>query len=225
MTQTWSDLLFAHWPAPYETLRAHVPQGLLLDTWEGDAWLGIVPFHLGNLAPRSAPSGWGLSFTELNVRTYVTIGGKPGVWFFSLDAANILAVLGARLTYHLPYFWAKMAIQYEGDWLRYTSRRRHPGAPEAEFAGRYRPIGPVAFGLPGSIEHWLTERYCLYSTDREGELYRGEILHPPWPLQPAEAEIEVNTMADPFGIELNGPPVLHFARRLDMVAWPPIRVA
>lgn len=224
MSQTWSNLLFAHWPVSHDALRAHIPPGLALDSWEGNAWVGIVPFHLGTLAPRIAPSGWGLSFAELNVRTYVTAGGKPGVWFFSLDATNILAVLGARATYHLPYFWAKMAIHHEGDWIRYSSRRRHPGAPEAEFVGRYRPTAPVVLGQPGSIEHWLTERYCLYSTDRQGKLYRGEILHPPWLLQPAEVDIALNTMARPLGIELPGAPLLHFSRRLDMKAWQPERL-
>lgn len=223
MTQTWTDLLFAHWPVPPAALRTLLPTGLALDTVDGEAWVGVIPFAIPRLAPRGAPQRLALAFPELNVRTYVTAEGKPGVWFFSLDAASVWAVLMARATYHLPYFWARMGVREHEGWIEYRSRRRHPGAP-AVFAGRYRPIGPVFHSVSGSLEDWLTARYCLYATDRAGRLYRGEINHPPWPLQPAEAEVATNTMAAVHGIDLAGPPLLHFARRLDMVAWWPQRV-
>jgi uncharacterized protein YqjF (DUF2071 family) len=224
MTQTWTDLLFAHWRVPDAALRPLLPAGLTLDTFAGEAWVGVIPFAIPRLAPRGVPQRLGLSFPELNVRTYVTAEGKPGVWFFSLDAASVWAVIMARATYHLPYFWARMRQREHEGWIEYRSRRRHPGAPAAVFAGRYRPTGPVFHSVPGSLEDWLTARYCLYAADRAGRLFRGEINHPPWPLQPAEAEITTNSMAAAHGIALAGEPLLHFARRVDMVAWWPERV-
>lgn len=224
MTQTWRDLLFAHWPVAPGTLRPLVPNSLELDLFAGEAWVGVVPFRISHLALRGAPRRAGLAFPELNVRTYVVAEGKPGVWFFSLDAASLLAVVMARLTYHLPYYWARMRLDHDADAVAYVSRRRRPGAPPAEFAGRYWPTGPVYASTPGSLEHWLTARYCLYAANRAGRLFRGEINHPPWPLQPAEAVIEANTMAAAHGIALAGQPLLHFARRIDMVAWWPERV-
>jgi uncharacterized protein len=220
VAQTWSDLLFAHWPVPAAQLRAMLPPGLALDTYDGEAWVGVVPFHLRRLAPRGAPDRLGLSFLELNVRTYVTQGDKPGVWFFSLDAASLPAVIGARATFHLPYFWARMRAWDDAGWIAYASKRRHPRAPAAEFVGRYRPVGPVSMATPGSLEHWLTARYCLYAATRVGGILRGEIDHPPWPLQAAEAEISVNTMAAPIGIMVSGPPLLHFSRNLEITTWP-----
>jgi uncharacterized protein len=225
MTQTWTELLFAHWPVSPALLRPFVPPGLELDIYVGEAWVGVIPFCIPRLAPRGAPRRIGLAFPELNVRTYVTAGGKPGIWFFSLDAASVLAVIGARAAYHLPYFWARMRMREDAGAIDYTSRRRHPGAPEAEFAGRYRPTGPVFVSTPGSLDYWLTARYCLYAADRAGRPFRGEINHPPWPLQPANALIAANTMAAAHGIELSGPPLLHFSRRVDMVAWWPERVS
>lgn len=225
MTQTWRDLLFAHWPVSPAALRPLVPAGLQLDLFSGEAWVGVVPFRIAPLAPRGAPRRLGIAFPELNVRTYVTAEGKPGIWFFSLDAASLLAVVMARLTYHLPYYWARMRLDNDAGAVDYASRRRHPGAPPADFKGRYWPTGPVSTSTPGSLEHWLTARYCLYAANRAGRLFRGEINHPPWPLQPAEAVIETNTMTAAHGIEIADPPLLHFARRIDMVAWWPERVA
>ena len=139
------------------------------------AWSSIV-----------SPARRGIAFPELNARTYVTAEGKPGIWFFSLDAASLLAVVMARLIYHLPDYWARMRLDNDASAVDYASQRRHPGAPAAEFTGRYEPTGPVYTGTPGSLAHWLTARYCLYAANRAGLLFRGEINHPPWPLQPAE---------------------------------------
>ena len=224
MTQTWQDLLFAHWPVAPAALRPFVPGGLELDIYAGDAWVGVVPFRISRLAPVAAPRRLVLAFPEPNVRTYVTAEGKPGVWFFSLDAASPLAVAAARATYFLPYYWARMRVEDDAGSIDYASRRRHAGAAAAEFAGRYRPTGPVSTSAPGSLEHWLTARHCLYAASRTGRLFRGEINHPPWPLQPAEATIATNTMAAAHGIAIAGHPLLHFARRIDVVAWPLARV-
>ena len=224
IAQTWRDLLFAHWPVAPGVLRPLVPAGLAIDTYEGSAWVGVVPFHLRRIAPRGAPEWLALAFPELNLRTYVTAGGKPGVWFFSLDAASLLAVIGARATFHLPYYWARMRIGDEEEWIAFASRRRHPGGSRARFIARYRPTGPVFQAAPGSLEDWLTARYCLYAANRAGRLYRGEINHAPWPLQDAALEVRVNTLAAAHGIALTGAPLLHFARQLDMVTWGPERI-
>jgi uncharacterized protein YqjF (DUF2071 family) len=219
MTQTWQGLLFAHWPVSPSVLRPLVPAGLELDCFAGEAWVGVIPFRISHLAPRWAPRRLGLAFPELNARTYVTAEGKPGVWFFSLDAGSILAVIGARVAYHLPYYWARMQMVNGAGAIAYASQRRHPGSPPAAFEGRYWPTGPVYESAPGSLEHWLTARFCLYTADRAGRLFRGEINHHPWPLQSAGADIGTNTMAAAHSIELAGQPLLHFARRIDMVAW------
>jgi uncharacterized protein YqjF (DUF2071 family) len=222
MRQTWQDLLFAHWPMPAEALRGRIPAPLTLDTFEGRAWLGIVPFRMADVRPRGLPPiPTARTFPELNVRTYVTCDGKPGVWFFSLDAASRLAVRTARLAFHLPYFDANMRAETSADGrVAYRSRRVHAGAPPCELVASYAPTGPVFTARAGSLEEWLTARYCLYSSDRAGHLYRGEIQHVPWPLQPANAVIERNTLASLQGLSLPEVlPLLHFARTLDMICW------
>jgi hypothetical protein len=226
MAQTWHDLLFAHWPVPPAALARLVPPGLALDPFDGAAWVGVVPFRMTGIHLRGLPPLPGVAaLPEINVRTYVTVGGKPGVWFFSLDAGSALAVAAARRWFHLPYYRARFSIGPGRDGIRYTSRRIHRGAPPAEFSARYGPIGDVALARPGTLDHWLTERYCLYAVDARGRLSRGEINHAPWPLQPADAAIERNTMAAAAGIELPPrAPLLHFARRLDVRIWPPRRV-
>jgi uncharacterized protein len=218
MTQTWHDLLFAHWPVHAEALREHVPPGFEIDRFDGQAWIAVVPFHMTNVAPRGVPAlPWISAFPELNVRTYVRVNGRPGVYFFSLDASNPVAVGVARGLVHLPYFTATMSVEHKAGWIEYRSSRA-TGA--AEFAGRYRPVGPVQPPRAGTLEHFLTERYCLFTVDKSFHAFSLDIHHPPWPLQPAEAEITVNTMADAAGIRLPSmAPLLHFSKRQDMVAW------
>ena len=217
--QTWLDLLFAHWSLPIDALRPAVPAKLPLDTFGDRAWLGITPFEVIGLRLRGTPPVPGLSrFPETNVRTYTTIDGKPGIYFLSLDAASRLAVAGARATYRLPYHRANMAIERSGEEIRYRTRRVEP---EAELVARYRPDGPVFHAQRGTLEYFLTERYCLYVLDRSQSILRADIHHPPWPLQPAVAEVERNTMTAAYGIELAGEPLLHFAARQDVVIWPP----
>jgi uncharacterized protein len=226
LTQRWHDLLFAHWPVPVEQLREVAPRSLPLDTFDGLAYVGVVPFRMSNVTARFLPAlPWLSAFPELNVRTYATIDGKPGVYFFSLDAGNLAAVIAARRTFHLPYFHARMSIEHEGDYLRYRSERIHPNAPPADLQGRYGPTGAVFEATPGTLEYFLTERYCLYAVGRSGAVYRAEIAHRPWSLQPAEAEFPVNTMTWWLGLELPvEAPLLHFARFQEMVAWPPERL-
>ena len=225
MAQTWHDLLFAHWQVKAAPLRPLVPAPLQIDTFEGRAWLAVVPFRMTGVRLRGTPSlPWLSAFPELNVRTYVTCGGKPGVWFFSLDAANSLAVAIARAWFHLPYFRARMSCAEHEGWIHYASERTHGRAPAALLEGRYRPVGDVFSPQPGTLEHFLTERYCLYSTNARAQIIRGEIHHPPWPLQPAEAEFARNSMTQSLGIALTPHPLLHFARRQDVLVWPPRKI-
>ena len=191
-------------------------------TFDGQAWLGIVPFHMTNVAPRGVPPiPFVSAFLELNVRTYVTLHGKPGVYFFSLDASSTLAVAAARALFHLPYFAATMSVDEQRGQFVYTSSRQTRMDRAGEFAATYRPIGSVQRPQPGSLEYFLAERYCLYTLDRAFRAKRLEIHHPPWPLQVAEATVAVNTMADAAGIRLPSiEPLLHFVRRQDVVAWP-----
>jgi uncharacterized protein len=221
LAMQWHDLLFMHWPVPPAVLRPSIPPVLALETFEGAAWLGVIPFRMAGTRPRRVPPlPWLSAFLELNVRTYVTVEGKPGVWFFSLDASNPLAVRGARYLFHLPYYDAAMVAESSSGVVQYTSTRTHRGAPGAAFAGRYRPSGPVSYAAVDSLAYWLTERYCLYAADRRGRVWRGNIHHARWPLQPAEADIARNTMTDPLQLRLPPrEPLLHFAQRLDVVAW------
>ena len=176
-----------------------------------------------DVAPRFLPAVPGLgAFPELNVRTYVRRGKRRGVWFLSLDADSRFAVEGARSAFHLPYFRARMASVTEAGWVEYRSERVDRRGPAARFEGRYRPIGPVEPAAPGSLAAFLTDRRGLYAAAADGALSWTAIRHDPWPLQPAEAEIRITTMAAAHGIELPAvAPLLHFAKRLDVVAWWP----
>ncbi|MGH9160415.1 MAG: YqjF family protein [Vicinamibacteraceae bacterium] len=225
MRQTWHDLLFAHWAVDPARLAGLIPPSLELDLFDRRAWLGVVPFRMTNVAPRGLPAlPWLSSFPELNVRTYVRLAGKPGVYFFTLDAGNRLAVRMARALFRLPYHWASMHVEPRGDAIHYVSQRHRD--PAARLVATYSPVGPAFHAREGSLEYFLTERYCLYTIDAKGDTFTVEIHHPPWSLQPAAAEIFVNTMADVIGLEL-GPsadavaraPILHFAKRQDMVSW------
>ncbi len=217
----WHDLLFMHWPVAVSDLEPHIPNELDVDTFEGQAWIGVVPFRMSAVAPRSVPScPWLSSFPEVNVRTYVRDGDKGGVWFFSLDATNPIAVRVARRFFHLKYMDARMSLREDEGWYHYLSRRTHRDEPTAELDLRYRPIGKPMFAEPGSLEFWLTARYCLYTVDRHGQTLRGEIDHPPWPLQQAEATVARNSML--ASLELTrfaDEPHLLFAKDIAVKAW------
>ena len=208
-------------------LREQIPGALAIDTFDGDAWIGIVPFSMTGVRLRGTPAlPWLSAFPELNVRTYVTAEDKPGVWFFSLDAGNALAVAAARMAFHLPYFRARMNCEPNDGWIMYRSERTHRGAPEASLLAKYRPIGEMFRAPLGTLERFLTERYCLYAADSRRRVFRGEIHHPAWALQLAEGQFSRNTMTDAAGVRLaSREPLLHFARRQDMVAWGPKRIA
>jgi uncharacterized protein YqjF (DUF2071 family) len=221
--------LFAHWPVPAADLRPFVPPALTVQEYDGTSWVGLVPFRMDNVMVRGMPNLPGLSaFPEMNLRLYVELDGKPGVWFISLDADNRPAVWGARWLFNLPYFAAAMTVRREGERVAYASVRRGAG-PRVAFAGTYGPASTApAPSRPGSLEHFLTERYCLYSQLRDGRIQRLEIHHLPWPLQTAAADITENTVLSAQGIDrllgagpTASPPLLHFAHRLDVLFWAP----
>jgi hypothetical protein len=193
-------------------LHALVPDAVDLDTFDGSAWLGITPFRLNGFRVRGMlPLPVLSSFLEINVRTYATVDGKPGIWFFSLDAESAFAVEAAKRAYKLPYHRARMSAERRGAWVDYRSNRNG-----ATFDASYQPAGEAEPPAEGTLEYFLTERYCLY-TLHEGEVRRADIHHPPWQLQPAEAELRENTMSP---VKLDGEPLLHYSERQDVVIWP-----
>ena len=220
MRQRWNDLLFAHWPVPAAAVERTLLEGLTADTFDGSAWLGVVPFAMDRIQLHGLPAVPGArAFPELNLRTYVRERGtnRTGVYFYSLDAGNPLAVAVARTVFHLPYFWAAMGLSYgERHEVRYRSERllsRH----KARFRARYRGLGAMA---QGGVEHFLTARYALYTAGGKGELLRGDIHHMPWPLERAEAEFEVNELPQAHGFTLpDTAPVLHYSRELMVYVW------
>ena len=226
MAQNWHDLFFAHWPVLADVMRKLLPEALELELYDGQAWISIVPFTMSGVRLRGTPAlPWLSAFPELNVRTYVTAGGKPGVWFFSLDAANPVAVEMARLWFHLPYFHARMNSKAGSGGIVYSSRRgdRRGGRETLEVS--YNAQGPPFEAERGTLEYFLTERYCLYARKPDGELLRSEIHHVPWKLQEARATLMANTMLKNLRVAIAGPPVvLHYSKLQEVIAWAPKRI-
>jgi uncharacterized protein YqjF (DUF2071 family) len=226
MYQSWDKLLFMHWPMPVEALRPLVPDLLTIDTFEGTAWMGVTPFTMWGIRPVFSPSLPALSRShELNVRTYVYLDGIPGVWFLSLDANNPLAVLGARLAFHLPYFTANMSLERRDQTIYFASRRTQVRAPRAEFEAVWTVGERLGQAEPGSLDFFLTERYCLYST-RSGRLYRARIFHRPWSLRTARLLSFRSTMIESQGLPSpSSEPLLHQqGEPLRVRVWPQVRV-
>jgi len=218
---SWLDLAFLHYRISAESLRPHLPTGLFPDTFDGTAWIGIVPFRMVNVRPRWLPATLVLSsFPEINVRTYVIAGGKPGVWFFSLDAASRPTVFAGRQFFDLPYHFARMQLRRTEDGFDFSSRRTRANVA---FRGRYRPIGATFRAPPSSFEHWATERYCLYAHSPRRGLRRLEVHHPPWPLQRAEVEIHQCTLFNTFGLPVNSsaPDACHLSTGVPVVSFSP----
>jgi len=217
---TWNDLLFIHWPLKPAAVRDKVPPQLELDLWEGEAWVAVTPFWMSGVGLRWLPPI--PPFPEMNFRTYVVRHGRPGVFFFSLDATSRQAIWAARTFFHLPYYLSQMSASAPENGLHYSSRRVGGSRP-AEFEARCRPRSEPRSWAKGGLERFLTERYCLYAVDG-ARLWRTEIHHLPWPLQVAEAEILANTVAHSQGIQLPATtPLLHFAKKLDVAVWWPVQ--
>jgi uncharacterized protein YqjF (DUF2071 family) len=217
MEQGWYRLLFAHWSLPVSQLRVLLPDELEIDTFHGDAWVSLTPFEV-RVRPRGLFSlGKLWSFPELNCRTYVRYEGIPGIYFFSLDAGSLLAVLGARTLYRLPYFYSKMQVDVVNSEIHYRCDRK---LSSTSFYARYKPISTPSRAIPGTLEDWLVERYCLYAVSGERVL-RGEIHHLPWDLQEVQAEVYQNTLTT-AGLSLSGTPTfVQYAERQEVLIWPP----
>ena len=222
MYQSWDRLLFLHWPISVELLRPLIPERLGIDTFEGTAWIGITPFTMWGIRPVLFPAIPILSTShELNVRTYVYLNGVPGVWFLSLEASNLLAVVGARLAFHLPYFQARMRLEEKGETLHFTSHRIHIGAPPADFEAIWTGGEALPQAPSGSLEFFLIERYCLYAAHGD-RLYRARIFHAPWPLRRATLFSYASTIMASHGLPASsGEPLLHYqAAPLHVEIWP-----
>jgi uncharacterized protein YqjF (DUF2071 family) len=214
MRQEWNDLAFLHWEIAPQEIRPHLPPGVELDLYGGSAWIGVVPFDMRGVTRRGFPAPrWLSDFPEINVRTYVTMHGKPGVWFFSLDVPSRLAVWGARTFYHLPYFHAKMEVNREGESVCYAHRRG-----DLVFRAVYHPLEKID-ATSDSFETWASERYCLYTADRKGRVYRAQVHHPRWPLHRAEIDVSENNLLRGWRTGSMHPSVV-FSRHLPVVVWP-----
>ncbi|NEU30794.1 DUF2071 domain-containing protein [bacterium LRH843] len=221
MTQTWNDVLFIHFQVDPDELRDKVPKQLTIDTYNGMARISLVAFNVTNFRGRLLPPiPFAHSFPELNVRTYVTVNGKPSVYFFSLDAWHRLAVLGARTFFHLPYFYARQTFEKVGDTFRFSSKRESVKGAEVECLVSYRPISTPFSYEKGSLDYWLTERYRLYTAYKH-YLYYVDIHHTKWVLQRAEATIEKNTAISSCNLTIaKEEPLLHYAKQKKALFWP-----
>ena len=217
MRQKWRELLFLHWEADPVVLQSLLPPGLTVDTFEGKAYIGLVPFTMQDVRPVWAPAvPWLSHFHEVNVRTYVHQGGEnPGVWFFSLDAANPVAVWLARTLWKLPYFTATMHLSIaENGERRYATKRARKPSVGATFL--WRPDGDPQPAAPGTLAHFLCERYLLYA-DNGKTLLRGQVHHAPYPIQRAELRHLEDTLLAEAGVLVGGPPpLIHYATGVDV---------
>lgn len=195
----WRHLLFANWPVDTDVLAAHLPGPFAVEEFDGTGWLTVVPFTNVNTRPRGLPAMVGVSIAELNLRTYVTLDGEPGVYFCSLDADSLLATLGARLTHHLPYYNADVSLDWADGRVRFASHRHQPGDRPARYRATYWPTGEPFTPEPGSRAEYLTERRRLFTRAPDGSIRHTDVDHPPWTLYPAEVAVEENTLFEANG--------------------------
>ena len=224
MLHRWDRITFLHWRYRAADVQARLPPGLQVETFDGSAWVGLVPFFMEVRPPRGPGVPWLLEFPETNVRTYVTgPDGRRGVWFFSLDATRLAAVVAARATYRVPYFWSAMSVDRSGDIMEYQSRRRWPGPTGARTRvqveiGRLRAPSELT-----ELDHYLTARFVLYGT-WGGSLLTGDAEHPPWELHEADARIWEDDLVAAAGLEQpTAPPIVHWSPGTDVRIGFPIR--
>ncbi|RHW40204.1 DUF2071 domain-containing protein [Lysinibacillus yapensis] len=220
MKQTWNDILFAHYPVKKEILEKLVPEQLPLDTYDGVCWVTIVPYFTSAMHLRGMPPVPGMAnFPGFNIRTYVTLNGKPGIYFFSLAAGNWLAAYGAKIAFQLPYFYMNMNYKNVKDFIIFESEKKRG----AQLLCHYKSISSPSLAEKGSLEDWLVERYCLYTVSK-GIVLRADILHHPWLLEKAEAEFHENTLLSSLNIEpASEQPLLHYAKKAEVRIWPIVK--
>jgi len=220
MRQSWNNALFIHYPIAINKLRQLVPEQLQLDTYDGWGWISIVPFKMEKVGIRAIP--FSITFPELNIRTYVTIDNKPGVYFFSLDATNLPVVFLSNMFINLPYLHSQMTIHHDGDYTSFSCIRK---SSDESIACLYHPISEPFTASKGTFDYWVTERYCFYTVNSAGKVNRCNILHKPWPLQHAEAEIRHNSLFSSKSLQFEAiTPILHYSKGVDVRVWPLERV-
>jgi uncharacterized protein YqjF (DUF2071 family) len=225
MHQAWNDFLFMHWAVDADAMRALVPEPLDLHLHDGACYVGIIPFHMTDVRPRGTVNIPGISaFPELNVRTYVSYQGRPGVYFLSLEAHNRLAVETARFTYELPYFKADMHWERKDGTVHYRSERTDRRGPPARWQGRYTPRGDYFYAQPGTLRHWLSERYCLHTVDSDGGVWTTDVHHLPWPMREVDVEIDDNQMGAAHGLALGNDGFATYSPGVDVLVWAPSRM-
>jgi uncharacterized protein len=222
MVHWWDELTFLHWRFEASAVQRLLPPGLTVETFDGTAWVGLVPFFLRVGLPGVPSVPWMSRFAETNVRTYVRgRDGTSGIWFFSLDAARLGAVLVARMTYRLPYFWSEMAIDRQGSTITYSCRRRWPGprgarsAATVEIGERYRPEEL------SELDHFLTARWALFSAPRSG-LHHALASHQPWPLHRGRVVDLDDQLVTAAGLPApEGTPLVHYSPTVEVrIGWP-----
>ena len=217
----WRHVLFANWPVDPDVVESHLPKGLTVDTYDGQAWLSVVPYTNVTVRPSGLPRTAGFRLPELNLRTYVSAGNEPGVYFFSLDADGLLGVVGARLFHHLPYYYARIDLTVSDNHIQFTSRRCHPGARPVDFAVTYSPSGEEFKSDPGSLAEFLTERYRYYTEAPDGSVRYANVHHERWPLYKVDTSISQNTLFQASGFVHPGSDPVHlYSPRVDTVASP-----
>jgi len=227
LAQEWHHVLFLHWPVDSRALRPLVPSLLEIDTRDGCAWVTALPFMMRRLRPRGPPAlPWLSSFPQLNVRTYVTLDGRPGVFLLRVMVGNPMTVAVARRLFHLPYARASLSFREEAEGFVFTCRqtsrdRNGAGERPLDFAARYCPEAHAFHPAPGSLEHWLSERFRYYAAGPEGRVWKGDLDHPAWALRGARVEIVQNLWPAELGIEAGDPPLSHYSRRQTVRAWLP----
>ena len=222
--QSWHDLLFVHWRVPADVCQRLLPARLAVDTWQGSAWIGLVAFHMSGVRPRWFPAIPYVSrFPETNLRTYVrSAGNEPGIWFFSLEAARLPAVLAARAGWQLPYHWARMRVKRQCNRVRYTSRRLlDRGGAGASIVAEVEPAGDPGdmvdtSAAPGTLEEFLIERYVFYNLDRRGQLQQGRVRHRPYPLRAARWSRSTSRSTPPAGWRCRARPSTSFSAQASM---------
>jgi len=215
----WRHLLFENYPVDPEVMDAHLPDGLAPDTFDGSAWLSVVPFTNVDVRPKGLPTQLGVRLPELNLRTYVTRDGVPSVYFFSLDAQGLSSVIGARLFHHLPYFYARIALEWADGRVQFKSRRLHPGSRPAHYEASYWPTGEPFAAPDDPFGEFLVERYRFYTEAQDGSIRYTDVDHEPWTLYPADAEITTSTLLKSHGFaELEVEPVCYYSPGLDVSA-------
>ena len=218
ISQEWRDLTFMHWKVEPSRLQPHLPTGLAIDLFEDEAYVGVIPFVMKNVRPRGLPAVPGIStFAEFNVRTYVVKDGQPGVFFLTLDAKSLVTCMHAPRAYGLAYRYAKAKVKRRGEAIAWRSRRSSDGA---QLVGTSSPMGTEQVAQPHTLEHFLFERYCLY-TEHKGCLRRAYVFHEPWVFHEGEVRLENNSLLESYGmgLEVLVPDLIHVSKGLPVKTW------